>query len=82
MSEPLTPERRAELRRTLDLLIPARYEAMNMPTAEILALLDAADERDRLVRDAERWHLAYVGESIRASELEAELADRGSQCNR
>ena len=43
---------------------------------------DAADERDRLARDAERWHLAYVGESIRVSELEAELADRGSQCNR
>lgn len=40
------------------------------------------DERDRLTRDAERWHLAYVGESIRVSELEAELADRGSQCNR
>ena len=86
------------------------------------ALLDAADERDKLLtvadtlgrvngeyameihrcREAlgvdedtdphhaaqalaaavEHWHLACIGESIRVSELEAELADRGSQCNR
>lgn len=40
------------------------------------------DERDRLARDAERWHLAYVGESIRVNELEAQLADGGSPCTR
>lgn len=77
MNDPLTPERRAVLRRRAD-------GRAHMPVwrDDLTALLDAADERDRLVRDAERWHLAYVGESIRASELEAELADRGSQCSR
>ena len=61
----LTPERRAELRRTLDLLLPARYTSMNVLTAELLALLDTADERDRLqgLIDEVGAHVQWSAES-------------------
>ncbi len=41
----LTPKRRAELRDDAD-----RYTAPRITHAEVLALLDAADERDRLLK--------------------------------
>ena len=62
----LTPERRAALREHAEAERPAGW--LGLDPEDLTALLDAADERDRLL--------------IRVSELEAELADRGSQCNR
>lgn len=47
MSEPLTPERRADLRR-LWLAPPGDHYSVCIPARELTALLDAADERDRL----------------------------------
>ena len=42
----LTPERRAELRRSMEFARGGHYAAM--PLSSLTALLDAADERDRL----------------------------------
>ncbi len=46
----LTRERREEMRRRFAFLLeaPLIFETVTIPTADLLALLDAADERDRL----------------------------------
>ena len=61
MSEPLTPERRAALRR-LWLKPPGEYSVC-IPARELTALLDAADERDQLltvVHEADQLHVAAL----------------------
>ena len=51
----LTPERRAELRHYAEVVQSADYETtMLAHYGEMLALLDAADERDRLAAAVER----------------------------
>lgn len=52
MSE-LTPERRAELRQYAEGVVDVEQTSMLAHPAEMLALLDAADERDKL---AEQCH--------------------------
>lgn len=52
----LTRERREEMRRRFAFLLeaPLIFETVTIPTADLLALLDAADERDRLREEADR----------------------------
>ena len=50
----LTPERRAELREYAAGIVGVEQKSMLARPAEMLALLDAADERDRLAAQVER----------------------------
>lgn len=77
----ISKERRAEMRRKFAYFLeaPTILESVTIASADLLALLDAADERDRLREAMQNWAAGLAGDLVETGHRDAIVLPRGEQ---